>query len=153
NITLLNGGTQARTWATSFDQLVLDITGTGDFTLTNADALVLASVSTGGNASFTTATGDLTLSAGTIDGNAAFTAGGSLALASLTIGGDADFTAASGGISFDAGTIGGSAVFTAGDGDLMLTDSASVEGDLSLTTVGSGDVILPDAGITIGGDL
>src|SRR5690606_18048670 len=99
NITLRDGSA-AREWNTSLDQLVLAITGTGDLTLPNTGALVLTSVTTGGNANISTNTGNLTVGAGAIDGNASFTAGGNLALASLTIDGDADFTAASGGISF-----------------------------------------------------
>lgn len=90
----LRGGDAAQTWNTSFDALVLDIAGSGDFTLIDSDALTLTSVATGGNAGFT-ATG----------------------------------------------------------GDLTLTAAPSVAGDLNLSTLGSGDVVIPTAGLSHGGDL
>ncbi|RYE19914.1 MAG: T9SS type A sorting domain-containing protein, partial [Sphingobacteriales bacterium] len=62
NITLRNAAS-ARTWASSFTNLILSLTGSGDFALTDSNALTLTSATTGGNASFTTTNADLTLSA------------------------------------------------------------------------------------------
>ncbi|HEY6527459.1 MAG TPA: filamentous hemagglutinin N-terminal domain-containing protein [Cellvibrionaceae bacterium] len=61
NITLRNAAS-ARTWTSSFSNLILSLTGSGDFALTDSNALTLTSATTGGNASFTTINADLTLS-------------------------------------------------------------------------------------------
>ena len=61
NITLRNAASN-RNWATSFNDLILALTGSGDFALTDSSALTLTSATTGGNASFTTTNADLTLS-------------------------------------------------------------------------------------------
>jgi len=60
NITLRNAAS-SRNWATSFNDLILALTGSGDFALTDTNALILTSATTGGNASFTTTNADLTL--------------------------------------------------------------------------------------------
>src|SRR5690606_29862809 len=57
----LRGGNTAQTWNTSFDTLALSIAGTGNFTLADTDGLILTSVTTGGNASFSTTDADLVL--------------------------------------------------------------------------------------------
>jgi filamentous hemagglutinin family protein len=59
----LRGGALAQTWSTSFDSLVLAITGTGAFSLTDSNGLTLTSATTGGNASFTTTSANLVLAA------------------------------------------------------------------------------------------
>jgi len=74
----LRGGDLAQSWNIDFDTLALAIAGNGDFALEDADGLTLTSVSTGGNASFSTNNADLVL-----EGNP--TVAGELSL--LTIGG------------------------------------------------------------------
>ena len=61
NITLRNAAS-SRNWATSFNDLILALTGSGDFALIDSNALTLTSATTGGNASFTATNADLTLS-------------------------------------------------------------------------------------------
>lgn len=247
NITLRDAGAQARNWTTTFDELVLDIAGTGDFSLTNTDTLILSSITTGGNASIATLSGGLTLGSGSIGGNAAFTAAdgdleftnaptfsgdlsltassgavivddaglivtgdltidaqnlrdsnadltleaatanitlsaagsqartwittfdelvlditgtggfeltntGDLTLTSVTTGGNASFST-NGDLTLGGGAIGGNAAFTATNGDVVMTSAPTITGDLSLTTVGSGDAIVSNAGLSAGGNL
>src|SRR5690606_17112143 len=50
-------------------------------------------------------------------------------------------------------TTGGNASFRATDGDLELAEDLSVAGDLALATVGSGDLVLPELGLSHAGDI
>lgn len=207
NITL-RGGDSAQSWVTSFDSLVLDIAGTGDFLLTDSDGLTLTAATTGGNATFRTTNADLLLGATpTVAGELGLATLGSgdvvIPEAGLTHNGDltiladnlidsnenvtlaaanADITLRAGSVayawntSFDslaldlAGTgdflltdtdgltltsvtTGGNATFRTTAADLVLTDSPLVAGELTLTTLTSGDLVLADAGLTHSGNL
>ncbi|MBC6906300.1 filamentous hemagglutinin N-terminal domain-containing protein [Saccharophagus sp. K07] len=150
DITLRNVGNQSHNWTTTFDQLVLDITGTGNFSLTNSGALDLVSISTGGNTNISTNAGDLAVGTASIGGDAVFSGAGDLTLGSVSAGGDAAFTSINGDISFGSGTIDGDTVFNATAGNVELTGTPTFSGDLSLFT---GDVILAGNSLAVGGDL
>ena len=204
----LRDGAAAQTWATSFNSLVLEIAGTGAFSLTDTNGLTLTSATTGGNASFTTTDADLVLtSSPVVAGNLSLTTtgtgnlvipatglnhGGSLAInannlsdgdTSLTLGATSaninlrDGAAAqtwatsfdslvlaiagvgavsltdSNGLTLTSVSTGGNAGFTTTNADLVLGAAPVVTGTLALNTVGSGDVVIPDAGLVIPGNL
>lgn len=207
DITLRDGaGTQ--TWNTSFDQLSLDITGAGNFSLMDADDLTISALSTGGNASLSTTGANLVLaSSPTVAGDLALTTITSgdvvIADAGLSVAGDltiladnlrdtdtdlilgaanADITLRDGaaaqswatsfdtlvleiagagdlnlvdtdGLTLASATMGGNAAFSTNAADLILASNPALGGSLSLATIGSGDVIIPDAGLLHSGDL
>ncbi len=160
----LRNASSARNWTTSFNDLVLALTGTGDFALTDSNALTLTSATTGGNASFTTTNADLILSsdpaiAGNLSlnttgtGNVVIPVAGISQSAGLTINAndvldtDRDLTLAA-----------GLANITLRDASAARTWNASFS-DLNLTLTGAGDFTLTDTdglnlnSATSGGDV
>jgi filamentous hemagglutinin family protein len=207
NITLRNAAA-ARNWVTSFNDLILSLTGAGDFALTDSDALTLTSATASGNASFTTTNADLTLSsdpavtgnlsliatgAGNViipvtgisqpaalainandlfdtDHNIALSAGtATIALRNaatasswatdfahlnLSLAGGGDFALTnSNALVVDSANVASNASFTTTNADLTLTSDPIINGNLTLNTTGTGNVIIPVAGISETGNL